>query len=95
VASGVFGGYDALLLDNNPYKTLYAYDALGNLIRVDQKGSPPGDSTQWRTRTFTYDSFSRLLTATCAPQKFGPNGRRAGSQFPRCLKMRGGSHRQV
>src|SRR6185437_16216740 len=29
----------------------------------DQKGSSPNDSTQWRTRTFTYDSLSRLLTA--------------------------------
>jgi RHS repeat-associated protein len=45
-------------------RTLYAYDALGNLLRVDQKGSAPSDSTQWRTRTFTYDSLSRLLTAT-------------------------------
>ncbi len=44
--------------------TLYTYDALGNLLRVDQKGSAPADSTQWRTRTFTYDSLSRLLTAT-------------------------------
>jgi YD repeat-containing protein len=31
---------------------------------VDQKGSAPGDSTQWRTRTFTYDSLSQLLTAS-------------------------------
>ncbi|HET9182504.1 MAG TPA: RHS repeat-associated core domain-containing protein [Candidatus Angelobacter sp.] len=45
------------------YVTLYTYDALGNLVRVDQKGSTPGDSTQWRTRTFTYDSLGRLLTA--------------------------------
>jgi RHS repeat-associated protein len=37
-ASGVFGGYDAMLLDNNPYKTLYAYDALGNLYCVEQHG---------------------------------------------------------
>jgi YD repeat-containing protein len=43
--------------------TLYTYDVLGNLLRVDQKGSAPNDSTQWRTRTFTYDSLSRLLTA--------------------------------
>jgi YD repeat-containing protein len=63
-ASGVFGGYDALLLDNNPYKTLYFYDALGNLVRVDQKGTAPSDSSQWRTRTFTYNSLSQLLTAT-------------------------------
>ncbi len=44
-------------------RTFYSYDALGNLLRVDQKGTAPNDSTQWRTRTFTYDSFSRLLTA--------------------------------
>jgi len=44
------------------YETDYQYDTLGNLVRVDQKGSAPGDSTQWRTRTFTYDSLSRLLT---------------------------------
>jgi RHS repeat-associated protein len=48
----------------SPQVTLYQYDALGNLLRVDQKGSAPSDSTQWRTRTFTYDSLSRLLTAT-------------------------------
>jgi RHS repeat-associated protein len=44
-------------------RTLYAYDALGNLLRVDQKGTAPSDSSQWRTRTFTYDPLSRLLTA--------------------------------
>ncbi|HEY3768917.1 MAG TPA: hypothetical protein VGN44_09600, partial [Candidatus Angelobacter sp.] len=58
------GGYIANDLSNNPYTTLYQYDALGNLLRVDQKGTAPGDSTQWRTRTFVYDSLSRLLTAT-------------------------------
>jgi len=45
------------------YETDYQYDALGNLLRVDQKGSAPNDSTKWRTRTFTYDSLDRLLTA--------------------------------
>ncbi len=44
-------------------QTDYQYDALGNLLRVDQKGSASTDSTQWRTRLFTYDSLSRLLTA--------------------------------
>jgi RHS repeat-associated protein len=44
-------------------QTLYTYDALGNLLRVDQKGSAPSDSSQWRTRLFTYDSLSRLLSA--------------------------------
>jgi RHS repeat-associated protein len=57
-------GMNAGDFNNNPYVTLYQYDALGNLLRVDQKGSAPSDSTQWRTRTFTYDSLSRLLTAT-------------------------------
>jgi RHS repeat-associated protein len=57
------GAYNPGDIGNNPFVTLYAYDALGNLLRVDQKGSAPSDSTQWRTRTFTYDSLSRLLTA--------------------------------
>jgi RHS repeat-associated protein len=62
-ASALSGGYDASAIDNQPFRTLYTYDALGNLLRVDQKGTAPNDSTQWRTRTFTYDSLSRLLTA--------------------------------
>ena len=45
------------------YETDYRYDTLGNLTRADQKGSAPTDSSQWRTRTFTYDALSRLLTA--------------------------------
>src|SRR6185312_3975921 len=61
--AGLSGAYNAGDIRNNPFVTLYAYDALGNLLRVDQKGSSPNDSTQWRTRTFTYDSLSRLLTA--------------------------------
>jgi RHS repeat-associated protein len=43
-------------------RTLYSYDALGNLLRVEQHGDTT-DSTKWRIRTFTYDSLSRLLTA--------------------------------
>jgi RHS repeat-associated protein len=55
-------------------QTLYTYDALGNLTCVEQHGgvtgtgcsaSPSSDPTSpWRVRRFTYDSFSRLLTAT-------------------------------
>src|SRR5260221_1503740 len=45
------------------YETDYQYDTLGNLLRVDQKGSTPSDSTKWRTRLFTYNSLSQLLTA--------------------------------
>jgi YD repeat-containing protein len=54
-------------------QTLYTYDALGNLTCVEQHGgvtgtgcaaSPSSDPTSpWRVRRFTYDSFSRLLTA--------------------------------
>lgn len=45
------------------YETDYTYDALGNLTRVDQKGGD-ANSADWRTRLFTYDSLSRLLTAS-------------------------------
>jgi RHS repeat-associated protein len=44
------------------YETDYQYDALDNLIRVDQKGGDP-NSANWRTRTFAYDSLARLLCA--------------------------------
>jgi|GEM_PF-1765202 len=43
------------------YETDYQYDALGNLLRIDEKGSAPSDSTQWRTRWMVYDSLSRML----------------------------------
>ncbi len=53
--------------------TLYSYDALGNLLCIEQHGnvsgtgcssSPASDATSpWRVRRFTYDSLSRLLTA--------------------------------
>jgi RHS repeat-associated protein len=45
------------------YETDYQYDTLNNLLRIDQKGSSPTDSSQWRTRLFTYDSLSRIITA--------------------------------
>ncbi len=43
-------------------ETGYAYDALNNLVQVDQWGGPKGTSGE-RQRVFTYDSLSRLLTA--------------------------------
>jgi RHS repeat-associated protein len=58
------GAYNAGDIRNNPFVTLYAYDALGNLLSVDQKGTAPSDNTQWRSRTFTYDSLSRVLTSS-------------------------------
>ena len=55
-------------------QTLYSYDALGNLLCVEQHGNLSGtgcsapassDATSpWRVRRFTYDSLSRLLTAS-------------------------------
>lgn len=48
---------------NSPLVTLYAYDLLNNLTRVDQKGNQPSDSTKWRTRSFTYNSLSQLVCA--------------------------------
>jgi RHS repeat-associated protein len=44
------------------YETDYAYDALNNLLTVNQKGGDP-NSANWRTRTFTYNSLSQLTQA--------------------------------
>jgi len=44
------------------YETDYSYDILDNLLTVNQKGNDP-NSADWRTRTFTYNSLSQLLTA--------------------------------
>ena len=45
------------------YETDYQYNVLDNLKQVQQKG---GDlnSGAWRTRTFSYNSLSQLITAT-------------------------------
>ena len=60
-------------MNNQTYATLYQYDALGNLLCVEQHGNvtgtgcnapPTSDTTSpWRVRRFTDDSLSRLLTA--------------------------------
>jgi RHS repeat-associated protein len=42
------------------FETDYVYDTLSNLLSVNQKGGT-SNSANWRTRTFTYDSLSRLL----------------------------------
>ena len=53
------------------FETDYQYDSLGNLICVVQKGTDTSAFTNcgsapstWRPRLFTYDSLSRLLTAS-------------------------------
>lgn len=44
------------------YETDFTYNALDDVLTVTQKGGTT-DSTKWRTRTFSYDSLSRLLSA--------------------------------
>jgi RHS repeat-associated protein len=44
------------------YETDYAYDPLDDLVSVTQKGGSTA-SSNWRVRTFTYDSLKRLLCA--------------------------------
>lgn len=45
------------------YETDYTYDALNNLLTVNQKGGD-ANSANWRTRTFVYNSLSQLTSAT-------------------------------
>jgi len=45
------------------YETDYTYDALDNLLSVNQKGGST-NSALWRTRTFAYDGLSRLTSAS-------------------------------
>lgn len=59
-AGTMTGGTDGL--GSSPLITLYNYDALNNLLSVQQEGGTT-DTSQWRIRTFTYDSLSRLLSA--------------------------------
>jgi YD repeat-containing protein len=66
-------GMNAGDVSNQPFVTVYSYDALGDLICVEQHGgvtgtgcsaAPTSDAASpWRVRRFTYDSLSRLLTA--------------------------------
>ena len=44
------------------YETDYSYNTLNNMVQVQQKGND-GTSSDWRTRTFTYDWLSRLQCA--------------------------------
>jgi RHS repeat-associated protein len=69
------GALDASALNNNPYVTTYQYNTRGDMLCVHQKATdttadvactgttPPSVPAAWRQRFFTYDSFSRLLTA--------------------------------
>jgi len=69
------GGKDPNALTNNPLVTTYQYNSRNDLVCVHQKGADitpdipcsgttaPVVPATWRQRFFTYDSFSRLLTA--------------------------------
>jgi len=69
------GGYNPQTqsLDHAFYATLYSYDALGNLLCVEQHGnvagtgcnsSPANDATSpWRVRRFTYNTLGQLVQA--------------------------------
>jgi RHS repeat-associated protein len=65
--SSSIGSLGSVSSPNQP--TDYSYDALGNLLTITQAGSgtgqcgPAGGSCS-QTRSFTYSSLSRLLTAT-------------------------------
>ena len=60
----VSGGLDHTGGLLTPATTLYTYDALSNLLKVQQQGFSSTCDANCRVRTFTYDSLSRLLTAT-------------------------------
>lgn len=60
-SSSLTGGTSVSL--TNPMVTTYGYDALDNLLTVTQKGGTT-DTTKWRTRSFSYDSLSRLLCSS-------------------------------
>jgi RHS repeat-associated protein len=73
--SALTGAKDASALNNNPFVTIYQYNARGDLLCVHQKATDttadvsctgataPAVPAAWRQRFFTYDSLSRLLTA--------------------------------
>lgn len=61
--TGGTNGTPAPLNFPSPYVTLYTYDFNNNLLSVTQKGGST-DSTQWRPRSFMYDSLSRLLCSS-------------------------------
>jgi RHS repeat-associated protein len=74
--SALSGAKDASALNNNPFVTLYQYNVRGDMLCVHQKAtdtsadvpctgtSAPSVPATWRQRFFTYDSLSRLLTAS-------------------------------
>lgn len=73
-AATAFAGGHGPQIDSTAYVTLYQYDALNNLTCIEQHGnvsstgcsSPPSadPNSLWRVRRFSYDSLSRLTSAS-------------------------------
>jgi RHS repeat-associated protein len=57
--STMVNGANVVNLFDSPFVTLYTYDMRNDLIRVEQRGNTT-DSSQWRIRTFQYDSLGHL-----------------------------------
>jgi RHS repeat-associated protein len=47
--------------NNLTIHTCYTYDLLDNLLTAEQRGGT-ADTTKWRTRTYTYDALSRVVS---------------------------------
>ena len=66
------------VLEPNGANTVYSYDALDNLLKVNQNGNGTTDTPR-TPRTFTYDSASRLLCASNPENSSGTCPATAGS----------------
>ncbi len=66
-AYNAFGDLTAVIEQDNQgvldWETDYQYDGMDRLLRVDQKGNSTSPSN-WRTRTFAYDSLGRVANQT-------------------------------
>ena len=97
-------------LANAPMVTLYSYDTLGNLTCVEQHGTANGTgcsgpssgdaASPWRVRRFTYDSLSRLLTASnpesgTISYAYDANGNVSTKTSPAPNQPRGGTATQT
>lgn len=75
LTGGTDGQHNGVFSLSTPYVTYYKYDALDNLLCVEQHGDTPTSTTSclsptdgiaggnWRVRKFQYDALSRLLQA--------------------------------
>jgi len=89
---------------DTPFVTLYKYDALGNLLCVEQHGDTMGTGCSsypnvtpndpWRPRMFKYDSLSELLSAYnpetgTITYSYDPNGNVVNKTSPQPNQLQG------